>query len=241
MPVLAVIDAAAMAQTAGAVVLGLRDYGPVRMAGVVANRVASEGHAPDGARPRCATSRCWPRLPKQARTLPERHLGLVAAGRSRRHRRHPRRAGRPAAAGRGGLGRDRAARCRTTPLPDATGPAAAGREDGGDRARRRLLLPVSRQPGHAAKRSARTSRFFSPLADEPVPQDADAVYLPGGYPELHVAALAQAATLARLDPRGARGRPADPGRMRRHDGAGRSDRRQGRPQLADGRPAAGRR
>jgi cobyrinic acid a,c-diamide synthase len=36
-------------------------------------------------------------------------------------------------------------------------------------------------------------RWFSPLADEPVPQDADAVYLPGGYPELHGEALARAA------------------------------------------------
>jgi cobyrinic acid a,c-diamide synthase len=35
-------------------------------------------------------------------------------------------------------------------------------------------------------------RWFSPLADEPVPQDADAVYLPGGYPELHGEALARA-------------------------------------------------
>jgi len=40
LPVLAVVDAGAMAQTVGAVVLGLRDYGPVRMAGVVANRVS---------------------------------------------------------------------------------------------------------------------------------------------------------------------------------------------------------
>jgi cobyrinic acid a,c-diamide synthase len=28
---------------------------------------------------------------------------------------------------------------------------------------------------------------FSPLADEPVPTHADALYLPGGYPELHAA------------------------------------------------------
>jgi cobyrinic acid a,c-diamide synthase len=35
-------------------------------------------------------------------------------------------------------------------------------------------------------------RFFSPLADEPVPEDADAVYLTGGYPELHGETLAQA-------------------------------------------------
>jgi cobyrinic acid a,c-diamide synthase len=76
LPVLAVIDAAAMAQTAGAVVLGLRDYGPVQLAGVVANRVASEGHARMVAEslrdiPLLAT------LPKQAHHLPERHLGLV--------------------------------------------------------------------------------------------------------------------------------------------------------------------
>ncbi len=42
---------------------------------------------------------------------------------------------------------------------------------------------------------------FSPLADEPVPAGVDLVYLPGGYPELHAAALAAgrrwAASLAR--------------------------------------------
>ncbi len=34
--------------------------------------------------------------------------------------------------------------------------------------------------------------WFSPLADEPVPRSADAVYLPGGYPELHAATLSRA-------------------------------------------------
>ncbi len=36
-------------------------------------------------------------------------------------------------------------------------------------------------------------RLFSPLADAPVPK-ADFIYLPGGYPELHAARLAQAQT-----------------------------------------------
>ncbi|MDZ4057104.1 MAG: cobyrinate a,c-diamide synthase, partial [Polynucleobacter sp.] len=40
-PVVICLDAAKMAQTAGAVVLGLREYGPVEVAGVIANRVAS--------------------------------------------------------------------------------------------------------------------------------------------------------------------------------------------------------
>ncbi len=34
--------------------------------------------------------------------------------------------------------------------------------------------------------------FFTPVADELVPAGADAIYLPGGYPELHAAALANA-------------------------------------------------
>jgi cobyrinic acid a,c-diamide synthase len=37
-----------------------------------------------------------------------------------------------------------------------------------------------------------TLSFFSPLADEPPDRDADAVYLPGGYPELHAERLAAA-------------------------------------------------
>jgi cobyrinic acid a,c-diamide synthase len=34
--------------------------------------------------------------------------------------------------------------------------------------------------------------FFSPLANEPVPAQADALYLPGGYPELHAETLSKA-------------------------------------------------
>src|SRR5690606_9701710 len=61
---------------AGAVARGLRDYGPVRLAGVVANRIASPGHAQMVAQslrdiPLLGT------LPRQAAALPERHLGLV--------------------------------------------------------------------------------------------------------------------------------------------------------------------
>ena len=36
-------------------------------------------------------------------------------------------------------------------------------------------------------------RFFSPLADEPPSEDSDAVFLPGGYPELHAGAISSAA------------------------------------------------
>ena len=75
-PVLAVIDAGAMAQTAGALVHGLRDYGPVTMAGVIANRVGSAGHAAM-VKASLRDIPLFATLPKQGRSLPERHLGLV--------------------------------------------------------------------------------------------------------------------------------------------------------------------
>jgi len=40
--------------------------------------------------------------------------------------------------------------------------------------------------------------YFSPLAGEPVPAEADALWLPGGYPELHADTLAHSATWASL-------------------------------------------
>jgi len=190
LPVLAVIDASAMAQTAGAVVLGLRDYGPVRMAGVVANRVASEGHA----RMVAASLRDIPllaTLPKQARRLPERHLGLVVPGE---------------VADIDAILDDLADQLQldeaqwnalAPQLPDEAlpeepvAPLLAGKTVAIARdAAFCFLYPANVDTLEAL--GARIA-WFSPLADEPVPQDADAVYLPGGYPELHGEALAQAA------------------------------------------------
>jgi cobyrinic acid a,c-diamide synthase len=189
LPVLAVIDASAMAQTAGAVVLGLRDYGPVRMAGVVANRVASEGHA----RMVAASLRDIPllaTLPKQARRLPERHLGLVVPGEV---------ADIDAILDElaDQLQLDEAQWNALAPqLPDEAlpeepvAPLLAG-----------ITVAIARDaafcflyPANVDTLEALGARvtWFSPLADEPVPEDADAVYLPGGYPELHGEALARA-------------------------------------------------
>jgi cobyrinic acid a,c-diamide synthase len=189
-PVLAVIDASAMAQTAGAVIQGLRDYGPVQMAGVVANRVAGEGHRQMVA----ASLRGIPllaTLPRQARELPERHLGLVLPGEvddidaildelaDQLH-----------------LDTD-AWQVITPRLPDHVAP---------DEAIAPLLanktVAIARDAAfcfiyaanlEALQHLGARLRFFSPLADEPVPDDADAVWLPGGYPELHLEALSRAA------------------------------------------------
>jgi len=191
LPVLAVIDAGAMAQTAGALVQGLRDYGPVRMAGVIANRVASAGHAAMVA----SSLRDIPllgSLPKQAQSLPERHLGLVLPDEQ------------PEIDGlldslADQLNFDAAAwdalpAAKLLP-PQAVAPVPAllaGR-----------TIAVARDaafafiyPANIETLSALGAQivWFSPLADEPVPASADAIYLPGGYPELYGQQLAQAAS-----------------------------------------------
>ena len=188
MPVLAVIDASAMAQTAGAVARGLRDYGPVALAGVVANRVASSGHAQMVA----GSLRDIPllgSLQRQAQSLPERHLGLVLPGEQ------------PQIDAQldelvDALQLDEAAwealprLAPEAPEAPVIEPLLAGK-----------TIAIARDAAFAFLYPANLDtlrilgarlHFFSPLADEPVPAGADAVYLPGGYPELQAQALAAA-------------------------------------------------
>jgi len=188
MPVLAVIDASAMAQTAGAVARGLRDYGPVQLAGVVANRVASPGHAQMVA----GSLREIPllgSLQRQAQALPERHLGLVLPGEQPQLDVYLDELA-------DALQLDETA-WQALPLlaPQALeGPVIAPLLAGKTIAIARDAAFAFLYPANLDTLRILGARllFFSPLADEPVPAGADAVYLPGGYPELHAQALADA-------------------------------------------------
>jgi cobyrinic acid a,c-diamide synthase len=191
-PVLAVVDASSMAQTAGALVHGLRDYGPVEMAGVIANRIASPGHAAMVA----ASLRDIPLLatmPRQQVSLPERHLGLVLPGEVNDIDRILDQLADQ-------LVFDEAAWesvrtiCIEPPAPEMP-PAASETPLAGK------TVAIARDAAFAFLYPANldtlrslgaTLHFFSPLADHAVPAGADAVYLPGGYPELHGETLAQA-------------------------------------------------
>ncbi len=192
LPVLAVIDASGMAQTFGAVVQGLAGYRPgLKLAGALGNGVGSAGHAlmlRDSLPPGVPWYGSLPRDPRYA--LPSRHLGLVQAGEIDDIDE------RIAAVARA-LGENSA-----LPLPSAARFRAPAPGD-------RLVAPTGVLAGVtiAVARDAAFSflyranieilrelgaelRFFSPLANEGVPAAADALYLPGGYPELHAAALA---------------------------------------------------
>lgn len=187
-PVVLVIDAGGMAASIAAVARGFANFDPrVRVAGVIANRVGSERHA-ELLREALAEVGLpllgWiPRDP--ALSLPERHLGLVLAGEAS----FPGEALRSAAhldvaailaiaRGAGPLGP------AEDPFPPERPPAAriAWAED----AAFRFAYPETRE---LLRRLGAEIVPFSPLADAALPP-ADALFLAGGYPELHAEALA---------------------------------------------------
>ena len=232
-PVMVVLDASAMAQTAGALVLGLRDYGPVDLAGVIANRVGSAGHARMVADALRDVS-LFATLPKQAQALPERHLGLVApdeveaidavldqlaeqlafdgeAWNALRPTRFGSQSPLPFAPQETPLGCKGRVRkgmgCQdaATPIPHPTSPLKGEEFKSPAIPPKRALsgktIAVARDAAFAFIYPANLDClhalgaqlvFFSPIANEPVPAGADAVYLPGGYPELHAQVLSQA-------------------------------------------------
>ncbi len=202
-PVLAVIDAAAMAGTFGALVHGLRHYRPgLPWAGVLANRVASEGHETmlrasvrrdeRGADLAGIDAGWLGGLRRSADfVLPERHLGLtVASELPDAMVRLDALADAMAATSLGQLdaaGWQRWAVPFVVPTPQSLTPRLQGR-----------TVAVARDAAFCFTYQANLDTlralgaelvFFSPLADQPVPV-CDAVWLPGGYPELHAETLA---------------------------------------------------
>ena len=188
LPVLAVIDGAAMAQTFGALALGLASYREgLTVYGVSANRIGGDYHA-RLLRESLLPSLAWlGALPRDAdNALPERHLGLVAAGEL-----DDLDARLDALA-------DAWAKHASTALPpsvafesaviEAAPPLLQGTRIAIARdAAFCFIYPANLDVLRAAGAEL---AFFSPLAGDALP-DCDAAWLPGGYPELHLPALSQ--------------------------------------------------
>ncbi len=190
LPVVLVVNAAGMSQSVAALVQGFAQFDPeVRIAGVILNNVGSDRHRdmmmqamkPVGV----PVLACIPRAAELAR--PSRHLGLVQAGEMP----------------------------DLEPFLEAAADVMAAHVDLTDlRAlmrRAELSAAPLERPSGGPKRIAvaRDAAFsfvyphqiadweaagtqvlwFSPLADEAVPE-AEAVFLPGGYPELYAGQLA---------------------------------------------------
>jgi cobyrinic acid a,c-diamide synthase len=195
LPVVLVLDVARQAQSAAAVVRGFAAHDPaVRIAGAILNRVGSERHralvADAIATLGIPVLGAVPREPALA--LPERHLGLVQAGE------HPDLAALIeclAATARRYFDLD-AITAKAVPLKLATvARQAVALPPPGQRialARDRAFSFVYPHVVDAWRKAGAEILLFSPLADEPPPERADSCWLPGGYPELHAAALADA-------------------------------------------------
>jgi len=198
-PVLLVVDAHAQAASAAAVVRGFHTHrAGLGIAAVVFNRVGSDRHAAL-LREACAATLpdipvlgCLPRA--EGLSLPERHLGLVQAVE------HPDLAAFLDRAADLVEAHIDTARLRSLAQPgwrDANVAASAAAPVPVPPLGRRIA--VARDPAFAFHyplvldgwRAAGCEILpFSPLADEAPAADADAVYLPGGYPELHAGRLA---------------------------------------------------
>lgn len=205
-PVLAVVDASAMAGTFGALAFGLRHYRPgLPWAGVLANRVGSARHAdmlrdglqdPDdwmGALMRVQATAKAPAAAKAAAALlPERHLGLVAAHElDDSLQRLDAAADALAATPLGQMDPDDL-QCWAVDFPAPASAPAVPRLLAG------CTVAVGRDAAFCFIYAANVQSleqmgarvvFFSPLHDAALP-DCDAVWLPGGYPELHTAQIA---------------------------------------------------
>ncbi len=190
-PVLTVINGSAMAQTFGALAHGLATYRcDLPFAGVFANRVASDSHFEmlEESLPTGLKMLGW--LPRNEEiALPSRHLGLVPASEID--------------------DLDNRIALAALSLKDIQklSPAPvefkAAKLDAPSQRLKGLRIAIAQDASfsflyHAnldlLREEGAELLFFSPLEDQRLP-DADALYLPGGYPELHLQQLASNAPM----------------------------------------------
>jgi cobyrinic acid a,c-diamide synthase len=205
LPVILVLDAERQSQSIAALAHGFITWRPdIEIVGLVVNRAASTRHE---AMLRAALSALpvpllgvLPR--REALTLPERHLGLVLPAEIARFDDVVTTAAEtiedyidlnlllslssPVYGGGGPAKLGEGAVTNTSPtLPPLGQRIAIARDDAFA-----FLYPHWLSDWRAAGAEL---TFFSPLADEAPDPAADAVFLPGGYPELHAARLATSA------------------------------------------------
>lgn len=211
LPVVLVIDCARTSQSVAALATGFARFRrDVQLAGVILNRVGSDRHErmlrtamAETEVPVLGSLRSDPEL-----ALPERHLGLVQAS---EHSALESFIERAADAVERGVDLDDLITLAGRAAPPADIPPVKGIPPLGQR------IAVARDIAFAFsyphllqgwRFAGAELSFFSPLADEPPAEAADAVYLPGGYPELHAGVLASAGRfhwgMAQAAERGAR-------------------------------------
>jgi len=207
-PVVLVVDAKAGMESVAATALGFREYAAtigrdIEVAGVIAQR-AHGGRHEQGIRDALPDDlEFFGRIPpNDDLEIPDRHLGLEMG----KEAALPTAAVREAAES---LEADRLAAVASEPPAPETASARATSAESVD-----ATVAVASDAAFCFRYPATIERFreradtvaFSPVAGDAVP-DADAVYLPGGYPEHHAAELESAGTLSELGDLAADGMP----------------------------------
>lgn len=204
LPVLVVLDAYGMTRTAGAILLGLREFDPdVRIAGCVLNRVGSAAHAEMISAALNEEQRelvVGTIQREDALDIPERHLGLLTATENQGDVKLREQAQLRAGAG---IDLERIAAIAGTSMPQDRPPVAVSDMPACPRPRARLALARDAAFCFYYEENLRLlaeAGFelvpFRPTQDSALPEDVDAVYLGGGYPESFAAELAANTSLA---------------------------------------------
>jgi len=192
LPVVLIVDARAQGASAAALLYGFKTFrSDIHLAGVIFNRVGSERHA--ALLKKAATKVALPVLgclPRDERLhMPSRHLGLVQAAEYRdleiliSHAADVVKKHVDLAWLQSICAPVRGSDHRLAPLPPLGQRLAIARDEAFSFLYHHLLDGWYRLGAEIT--------FFSPLADEAPLADADAIFLPGGYPELHAGRLAQ--------------------------------------------------
>ncbi len=192
-PVVLIVDARSAAESAAALIKGFEIFDPhVRICGVILNQVGSDRHIEliRGAMTSNCRSKLLGAFPREKGfAMPERHLGLHMGDE------HP-------------LPEDQLDRLAAAiekyididSLLEATrGPGIMAEERIADACpTRKVRLAVARDAAFSfyyhdnfdiMARLGLELKFFSPLTDRSLPEGTDAVYIGGGYPELHASRL----------------------------------------------------
>ncbi len=195
LPAVLVVDARSMARSAAALLMGFERFDPeLRFAGVLFNRIGSPRHLAYLVEAMAGAVR-MPVLGGVSReaaiTIPERHLGLVTDG---DHPLTDSKVERLAELMENSLNLDRLLD-RAAEIPEGTAPPAGPALDDDP-----VTLAVARDNAFCFYYAdnldmlrAAGARLveFSPVAGDPIPDDADGVYLGGGYPELFASAISR--------------------------------------------------
>ena len=200
-PIALVMDVKGMAQTVAAVVHGLASYrDDINVIGLLANKCGSQRHAELIQEALPNNMKLLATLPRDEKTaLPERHLGLVQASEMREQLEERFNHGAMALAA-GGIDTLESSGLFETLLPVAF--KSPGIQKDANEVSSGILIgkriAIAKDEAFSFIYAANVKMlqslgaqciYFSPIHDSQMPE-ADALWLPGGYPELHVQVLA---------------------------------------------------